>query len=94
MLTNQSWRSQIHKFLATSCLVFFAVIAIFAKSPSYAMAALLYPTSGRAGEVYQKLDAASHLAVEEEQFTFEPESGILATVNKKFTTTMTNKFVK
>ena len=84
MLTNQSWRSQIHKFLATSCLVFFAVIAIFAKSPSYAMAALLYPASGRAGEVYQKLDAASHLAVEKEQFTFEPKSGILATVNKKF----------
>jgi len=84
MLTNQSWRSQIHKFLATSCLVFFAVITIFAKSPSYAMAALLYPASGRAGEVYQKLDAASHLAVEEEQFTFEPKSGILAEVNKKF----------
>ena len=84
MLTNQSWRSQIHKFLATSCLVFFAVIAIFAKSPSYAIAALLYPASGRAGEVYQKLDAASHLAVEEEQFTFEPKSGILAEVNKKF----------
>ncbi len=84
MLTNQSWRSQIHKFLATSCLVFFAVIAIFAKSPSYAMAALLYPASDRAAEVYQKLDAASHLAVEEEQFTFEPKSGILAEVNKKF----------
>ena len=84
MLTNQSWRSQIHKFLATSCLVLFAAIAIFAKSPSYAMAALLYPASGRAGEVYQKLDAASHLAVEEEQFTFEPKSGILAEVNKKF----------
>ena len=84
MLTNQSWRAQIHKFLATSCLVFFAVITIFAKSPSYAMAALLYPVSGRAGEVYQKVDAASHLAVEEEQFTFEPKSGILAEVNKKF----------
>ena len=84
MLTNQSWRSQIHKFLATSCLVFFAVIAIFAKSPNYAMAALLYPASGRAGEVNQKVDAASHLAVEEEQFTFEPKSGILADVNKKF----------
>jgi hypothetical protein len=84
MLTNQSWRAQIHKFLATSCLVFFAVIAILAKSPSYAMAALLYPASGRAGEVYQKVDAASHLAVEEEQFTFEPKSGILAEVNKKF----------
>jgi hypothetical protein len=84
MLTNQSWRSPIHKFLATSCLVFFAVIAIFVKSPSYAMATLLYPASGRAGEVNQKLDAASHLAVEEEQFTFEPKSGILAEVNKKF----------
>lgn len=84
MLTNQSWHSPIHKFLATSCLVFFAVIAIFAKSPSYAMAALLYPASGRAGEVNQKVDAASHLAVEEEQFTFEPKSGILAEVNKKF----------
>jgi hypothetical protein len=84
MLTNQSWRAQIHKFLTTSCLVFFAVIAILAKSPSYAMAALLYPASGRAGDVYQKVDAASHLAVEEEQFTFEPKSGILAEVNKKF----------
>ena len=84
MLTNQSWRAQIHKFLATSCLVFFAVIAIFAKSPSYAMAKELYPASGRAGEVNQKVDAASHLAVEEEQFTFEPKSGILAEVNKKF----------
>jgi hypothetical protein len=84
MLTNQSGRSQIHKFLATSCLVFFAVIAIFAKSPSYAMAALLYPASARAGEVNQKVDAASHLAVEEEQFTFEPKSGILAEVNQKF----------
>jgi len=84
MLTNQSWRSPIHKFFATSCLVFFAVIAMFAKSPSYAMAKELYPASGRAGEVNQKLDAASHLAVEEEQFTFEPKSGILAEVNKKF----------
>jgi hypothetical protein len=84
MLTNQSWRAQVQKFLATSCLVFFAVITILAKSPSYAMAALLYPASGRAGEVYQKVDAASHLAVEEEQFTFEPKSGILAEVNKKF----------
>jgi len=84
MLTNQSWHSPIHKFLATSCLVFFAVIAIFAKSPSYAMAKELYPASGRAGEVNQKLDTASRLAVEEEQFTFEPKSGILAEVNKKF----------
>lgn len=84
MLTNQPWRSQIHKFFAASCLVFFAVIAIFAKSPSYAMAASLYPASGRAGEVNQILDAASDKAVEEKQFTFEPKSGILAEVNQKF----------
>ena len=84
MLTNQSWRSQIHKFFATSCLVFFAVIAIFAKSPSYAIAALLYPASGRAGKLTQILDAASHLTIEKEKFTFEPKSGILADVNKKF----------
>jgi hypothetical protein len=82
MLTNQSWRSQIHKFLATSCLVFFAVIAIFAKSPSYAMAKELYPASGRAGEVTQIL--VPRCPVEEKPFTFEPKSGILAEVNQKF----------
>lgn len=84
MLTNLSWRSQIHKFLATSCLVFFAVIAIFAKSPSYAMAKELYPASGRAGEVNQILDAASDKAVEKKEVTFEPKSGSLGEVNKKF----------
>jgi len=84
MLTNQSWRSQIHKFLATSCLVFFAVIAIFAKSPSYAMAKELYPASGRAGEVTQILDADCPIPFEKKPFTFEPKSGILAEVNQKF----------
>lgn len=84
MLTNISWRCQIHKFLVTSCLVFFVVIAIFANSPSYVMAQELDPTSGRAGKVNQKIDAASNKAVEEKQFTFEPKSGILAEVNQKF----------
>jgi hypothetical protein len=84
MLTNQSWRSQIHKFLATSCLVFFAVIAIFANSPSYAIAKELYPASGRAGEVTQILDADCPIPFEEKLFTFEPKSGILGEVNQTF----------
>jgi len=84
MLTNQSWRSQIHKFFATLCLVFFVAIAIFAKSPSYAIAQELDPASSKTGEVNQKLDAASDKALEEKQFTFEPKSGILAEVNQKF----------
>jgi hypothetical protein len=84
MLTNISWRCQIHKFFATLCLVFFAAIAIWANTSNSAMAQELYPASSKTGEVNQKMDAASNKAVEEKQFTFEPKSGILAEVNQKF----------
>ncbi|MGB8689022.1 MAG: hypothetical protein WCD53_17020 [Microcoleus sp.] len=84
MLTNQSWRSQIHKFFATLCLVFFAAIAIWANTSNSAMAQDIDPASSKTGEVNQKLDAASDKAVEEKQFTFEPKSGNLAEVNQKF----------
>ena len=83
MLTNQSWRSLIHKFLTTSCLVFFAVIVIFAKSPSYAIAQEITQNSSGAVEVNQKLSENPSQG-SEKKFTFEPKSGLLAEVNQKF----------
>lgn len=84
MLTNPCWRFQIFKLFATFCLVFFSVLAIFASSPSCANAQELSPQSTLAGEVSQKLDAERGDAGEENQFTFEPKSGILAEVNQTF----------
>jgi len=83
MLSNQFWRSQIFKRLATLCLVLFASIVIGANHAKSAMAQELYPAS-RTGEVNPLLDEAPSIAVEKKQFTFEPKSGILAEVNQKF----------
>jgi len=84
MLTNQFWRSLIHKFLTTSCLVFFAVIVVFATSPSYAIAKELALNSGRAVEVNQNLSEVLSQGSGEKKFAFEPKSGILAEINQKF----------
>jgi hypothetical protein len=84
MLTNSCGRFRIFKLFATFCLVFFAVMAIFASSPSCANAQELSPQSTLAGEVSQKLDESSGHAGEKKQFTFEPKIGILAEVNQTF----------
>lgn len=87
MLPNQSWRSwrsKILKRFATLCLMFCALIAIWANNLNSAIAQELYPVSSKTGEVNQKLDAASDKAVEEKQFTYDPKSGPLAEINQKF----------
>ena len=84
MLINPCWRFRIFKLFATFCLVLFAVMAIFAGSPSCAKAQELSPQSTLAGEVSQKLDSEGGHAGEEKQFTFEPKIGILAEVNQTF----------
>ncbi|MFP5272819.1 hypothetical protein [Coleofasciculus sp.] len=84
MLTNQSYRSKIYNFLATFCLVSFAVIAIFVGSASWAIAQELSPVSSIATEINQKVSKDRSRAVKEKQFLFEPKSGTLAEVNQKF----------
>jgi hypothetical protein len=84
MLINQYYHLKIYKLLATSCLVLLAVIAILAGSTSWAIAQELSPTSSITGEINLRLSENRSQVFEEEQFLFEPKSGILAEVNQKF----------
>ena len=90
MLTNQYYHPKIYNFLATSCLVLFAVIAILAGSTSWAIAQELSPTSGRTGEINQKSYEDRSQVVEGEQFPFEPKAGYWQRSTKNFTKTMTD----
>lgn len=71
MLTNQYYYYKIYKFLATACLVLFAVIAIFAGSTSWALAQELSPASGITGKINPKLSEDRSQAVEEKQFRYQ-----------------------